>query len=100
MLPGSSRVKATTLVPPLVMTPGNVTVAVEVGVRVSVSVPLPAALSVTVPPEVPDNDPIPSELPLRSRTAVLLLMETADELPRAVVLPAWRVPPLIVVAPL
>ena len=40
------------------------------------------------------------EKPARSRTPVLTPMVTADELPRAVLLPAWRVPALIVVGPL
>ena len=78
------------------MMPLKVLIEPAAGLSVRVAVLL-AAVLVTVP--LPVSEPIIAEMSSRSRTAPLLI-DTADELPRAVLLPNWMVPALIVVGPL
>ena len=61
------------------------------------SVPGPAPLLVTTP--LPDSEGAVGALPSTSKTP-LLPITTADKADRAVLLPVWRVPAVIVVGPL
>ena len=77
------------------MMPLKVLLEPEVGASVRVAVLL-AVVLVTVP--LPVSEPSVGEMLSRSRTAPLLI-DTVDELPRAVAAAVWMVPVLMVVGP-